>query len=75
MAEIVLGVAASHSPQLGVPASQWSLMRQKDEHDTRMDYQSLAERMRRSRPNFEAEELTPELFQQRHRPLAPAHRW
>lgn len=65
MAEIVLGIGTSHSPQLGVAASQWGLMRQKDENDPRMDYRGLVERMRRTRPRLEEEELTPEKFRER----------
>jgi hypothetical protein len=41
MAEIVLGIGTSHSPQLSVPAREWHLLREKDEHDARLDYQGL----------------------------------
>lgn len=64
MAEIVLGLGSSHSPQLGVPASQWQVMRQKDENDKRMDYPALVQRMRESGRDIE-KELTPETMQKR----------
>lgn len=42
MAKIVLGLATSNTPQLGIPASEWpTLLRQKDETDPRLDYQAL----------------------------------
>ena len=44
MAKIVLGLGTSHSPQLSVRATRWSLMREKDERDPRMDYQGLLKR-------------------------------
>ena len=50
MAEIVLGIGTSHSPQLSVPASEWHLLREKDEHDPRLDYQGL---LRRAKPDIE----------------------
>lgn len=65
MAQIVLGLGTSHSPQLGVPGAQWDLMRAKDENDKRMDYNALMERVRATRPNFAEEELGAELFQER----------
>lgn len=55
MAEIVIGIGTSHSPQLSVPAGEWRLLREKDEHDPRLDYQSL---LRRAKPDIE-NELTP----------------
>jgi Catalytic LigB subunit of aromatic ring-opening dioxygenase len=44
MAKIVLGMATSHSPQLSIPASRWNLLREKDEHDPRLDYPRLVSR-------------------------------
>ena len=61
MAKIVLGLGCSHTPQLGVPAAQWDLLRKKDETDPRLDYASLLER---AKPDIESE-LRPELMQER----------
>src|SRR5262249_13516197 len=61
MAKIVLGIGTSHSPQLSVRAADWQVLREKDEHDPRLDYQGL---LRRAKPNLERE-LTPEKFRQR----------
>jgi hypothetical protein len=52
MAKIVLGIGTSHSPQLSIPASEWRLLREKDEHDPRLDYQGL---LRRAKPDIERE--------------------
>jgi hypothetical protein len=61
MAKIVLGLASSHTPQLSVPASQWSSFLEKDQTDPRIDYQAL---LKRARPGIQAE-LTPERMQER----------
>ena len=61
MAKIVLGIGTSHSPQLSVRASEWSVLQEKDEHDPRLDYQGL---IKRARPSIQ-QELTPEKFRQR----------
>jgi len=61
MAKIVLGIGTSHSPQLSVRATDWQVLREKDEHDPRLDYQSL---IQRAKPNLESE-LTAEKFRQR----------
>ena len=61
MAKIVIGIGTSHSPQLSVRASDWALLREKDEHDPRLDYPSL---LKRAKPGLESE-LTPEKFRQR----------
>jgi 3-O-methylgallate 3,4-dioxygenase len=61
MAQVVIGVGTSHSPQLSVRASQWQLLREKDEKDPRLDYQGLLGRARQDL----ASELSPEKFQQR----------
>ena len=61
MAKIVIGIGTSHSPQLSVRASDWELLRQKDETDPRLDYQRL---LQRARPGIDAE-LTPEKFRAR----------
>ena len=61
MAQIVLGLATSHSPQLSVRASEWQLLREKDETDPRLDYPALVSK---AKPGLE-KELTPDKFQQR----------
>jgi hypothetical protein len=61
MAKIVIGIGTSHSPQLSVRASDWALLREKDEHDPRLDYQGL---VKKAKPGLDAE-LTPEKFRQR----------
>ncbi len=62
MAKIVLGIGTSHSPQLSIPWSHWSLLREKDETDARLDYPAL---LKRAKPNIE-QELTAEKWQQRY---------
>lgn len=44
MAEIVLALATSHSPQLSVPWTHWKVLQEKDETDPRLDYQGLLKR-------------------------------
>jgi catalytic LigB subunit of aromatic ring-opening dioxygenase len=44
MAQVVLGLGSSHSPQVNMPSDSWKLLRHKDETDTRMDYQALLSR-------------------------------
>jgi 3-O-methylgallate 3,4-dioxygenase len=61
MAKIVLGIGTSHSPQLSVRASEWQVLREKDEHDPRLDYQGL---LKRAKSDIQTE-LTPEKFRQR----------
>jgi len=61
MAKIVLGLGTSHSPQLSVRAKQWSLMREKDERDPRMDYQGL---LKRAKAGID-QELTEDKMQER----------
>jgi len=65
MAEIVLGIATSHSPQLSVHWTKWSLLREKDETDPRLDYSALVRRAQQKRPDLQ-QELTKEKFQQRY---------
>jgi 3-O-methylgallate 3,4-dioxygenase len=62
MAKVVLGVASSHSPQLNVPATEWALLREKDETDRRLDYAGL---LRRAKAGIEAD-LAPEVWQRRY---------
>jgi hypothetical protein len=52
MAEIVLGLGASHGPPVTMPASQWPLLREKDMRDKRMDYEAL---LKTARPGMEDE--------------------
>jgi hypothetical protein len=61
MAEIVIGIGTSHSPQLSVRASDWQVLREKDETDPRLDYQKL---LKNAKPGLESE-LTAEKFRQR----------
>lgn len=59
MAEIVLGIGTSHSPQLSIPWTQWDLLREKDETDPRLDYPAL---LKLAKPDIK-EELTQEKWQ------------
>jgi 3-O-methylgallate 3,4-dioxygenase len=61
MAKVVLGIGTSHSPQLSVRANDWQVLREKDEHDPRLDYQGL---LKRAKPGIETE-LTPAKFRER----------
>ena len=61
MAKIVLGIGTSHSTQLSVRASQWQVLKEKDEHDPRLNYQDLVRRAKRDIEN----ELTAQKFQAR----------
>ncbi len=61
MAKIVLGIGASHSPQLSIRAREWRLLREKDEHDARLDYQGL---LQRAKPDIDRE-LTEKKMQER----------
>lgn len=62
MAEIVLGIGASHSPQLRIPPEKWQLLKEKDEKDPRFDYQAL---LKSASPKIR-KELSKEVFQKRH---------
>jgi len=64
MARVVLGVGSSHSPQLTVPWRDWQLMREKDQHDDRLDYPALVAKAEKVSPNLEAE-LTLNKWEQR----------
>jgi hypothetical protein len=61
MAQIVLGIGTSHSPQLSVRAADWAVLREKDEHDPRLDYKALVQRAKKG---LDAE-LTDEKFRAR----------
>jgi Catalytic LigB subunit of aromatic ring-opening dioxygenase len=64
MAQVVLGIGTSHSPQLSVPWKKWSLLREKDETDPRLDYAALVKSAKSRKPNLETE-LTEEKFRER----------
>ena len=61
MAEVVIGIGTSHSPQLSIRANDWDYLLKKDQTDPRLDYPSL---LKRAKPGIEAE-LTPEKFRRR----------
>jgi hypothetical protein len=65
MADIVLGLGTSHSPQLSVSWEEWHLLRQKDETDPRLDYKGLLASVRQKKPDIE-QELTQEKWRKRH---------
>jgi hypothetical protein len=61
MAQVVIGIGTSHSPQLSIRAKDWAYLLKKDETDPRLDYPEL---LKRAKPGLAAE-LTPEKFEQR----------
>jgi hypothetical protein len=61
MAQVVIGIGTSHSPQLSIRAKDWEHLLKKDQTDPRLDYPNL---LKRAKPGLEAE-LTPEKFRQR----------
>ena len=61
MAQIVIGIGTSHSPQLSIRAKDWEHLLKKDQTDPRLDYPGL---VKRAKPGIEAE-LTPEKFRER----------
>ena len=52
MADVVLGLASSHGPQLSVLGENWAVFGEKDQNDRRMDYQAL---LARNIPGIEAQ--------------------
>lgn len=62
MAEIVVAVATSHSPQVSLPWSEWGLLRRKDETDKRLDFEGLKQQ---AKPHLAAE-LTEEVWRERY---------
>ena len=44
MAEIVIGIGTSHSPQLSIRAKDWDHLLKKDQTDPRLDYPALLAR-------------------------------
>jgi hypothetical protein len=61
MAQVVIGIGTSHSPQLSIRAKDWAYLLKKDETDPRLDYPEL---IKRAKPGLD-KELTPEKFEQR----------
>ncbi len=62
MAKLILGLATSHSPQLSVHADDWSLLREKDETDPRLDYKEL---LKRAKPDID-QEITSDKMRRRY---------
>jgi 3-O-methylgallate 3,4-dioxygenase len=65
MANIVLGVGTSHSPQLSISWEEWNLLREKDETDPRLDYQGLLASTRQKKPDID-KDLTEEKWRKRY---------
>ena len=61
MAQVVIGIGTSHSPQLSIRAKDWDHLLKKDETDPRLDYPAL---LQKAKPGL-ASELTPEKFRER----------
>lgn len=62
MAQVVIGIGTSHSPQLSIRAKDWAkLLGDKDKTDPRLNYPALVEK---ARPGLE-KELTEEKFRER----------
>ena len=61
MAQIVIGIGTSHSPQLSIRAKDWEYLLRKDESDPRLDYPAL---LTKAKPGLD-KELTPEKFCER----------
>ena len=51
MAEIVIGIGTSHSPQLSIRAKDWDHLLKKDETDPRLDYPAL---LKKAKPGLAA---------------------
>lgn len=62
MAEIVLGIGTSHSPQLRVPPEKWPLFLEKDQKDRRFSYTDL---LSKADPAIRRE-LTEEVFRRKY---------
>jgi hypothetical protein len=63
MAEIVVGVATSHTPRLSVPPQYWQLM---GENDPRIVTAQKFDRLSREKAEWVGREITFEKFQTRH---------
>jgi hypothetical protein len=61
MAQVVIGIGTSHSPQLSIRAKDWAHLLKKDETDPRLDYPAL---VKRAKLGLE-KELTAEKFEER----------
>ena len=61
MAQIVIGIGTSHSPQLSIRAKDWEYLLRKDETDPRLDFPAL---LTKAKPGLD-KELTPEKFRER----------
>jgi hypothetical protein len=68
MAQVVLGVATPHAPQLRLPIEGWYALREKDETDRRINYQGL---LAKAKPDMDRE-LTDETLRTR---LAACQGW
>ena len=44
MAQVVIGIGTSHSPQLSIRAKDWDHLLKKDETDPRLDYPALLQK-------------------------------
>jgi hypothetical protein len=62
MAEVVLGIGVSHSPQMTVPWANWELLRKKDENDERLGYPDL---LKKADPELVAQ-VTPDVWKERY---------
>jgi len=62
MAQIVLGIGTSHSPQLRTPPEKWSLFLEKDQKDPRYNYDEV---LRRANPEIR-KELTEDVFKKKY---------
>ena len=61
MAQVVIGIGTSHSPQLSIRAKDWGQLLKKDQNDPRLDYAAL---VKKAKPGLD-KELTPEKFEER----------
>jgi len=62
MSQIVLGLATPHAPQLRLPFEGWLALKQKDETDTRIDFNGL---QKSAKPDIE-DEVTEARMRERH---------
>ncbi|SDH25276.1 3-O-methylgallate 3,4-dioxygenase [Alteribacillus persepolensis] len=62
MAKIVLGMGASHSPQLSTPVDVWKLHAERDKYNPDIDYERLAA----NAPDWLESHLTPEVWQRKY---------
>jgi 3-O-methylgallate 3,4-dioxygenase len=62
MADIVLGLGASHGPPVTMPSELWGMLMEKDQKDKRMDYNALCQ----TAPANIHDEITPEKMKARY---------